>query len=175
MLLQREDYVVRHLDTDGGGEVWKVEVGRFSPLDFDGDAHHQSNAHPSAHIDDVMEDSVVAGGRRRGAAAAAAAIGTKNKHRSDLPPILGGARKKFSSHKDEPDFESDRFNYRDSFNHEHTNFRAFPSIAFGEVRFAADQFSACTLFDRVLIARLLFISLHGFISALYALRMEQVF
>lgn len=165
MLLQREDYVVRHLDTDGGGEVWKVEVGRFSALDFDGDAHHQSGDHAGTRIDDAMEDSVVAGGRRRGAAATAAAIGMKHKNRSDLPPILGGARKKFSSHKEEPEFDS-HFNYHDSFNHEHPNFREFPSISFGEVRFAA---------GRVLIARLLCISLRVFISSMYAIRMEKVY
>ncbi|KAL3795640.1 hypothetical protein HJC23_002047 [Cyclotella cryptica] len=132
VLLQREDYVVRHLDTDGGGEVWKVEVGRFSALDFDVDSHHQSNSHSGSHTDDTTEDSVVVGGRRRGAAATAAAIGMKDKHRSDLPPILSGPRKKFSSHKDDPEFESEHLNYHDTFNHEHSNFRAFPSIAFGE-------------------------------------------
>lgn len=124
VLLQREDYAVRHLDTDGGDEVWKVELGRFSALDFDIDAHRHN------HDEDEMDDPVVVGGRGRGAAAAAAA--TKEKQKAKMPPILGGGSKhKFGSFKDEPDFEDNEFEFK----YEHSNFRAFPSIAFGEVRF----------------------------------------
>jgi hypothetical protein len=132
VLLQREDYAVRHFDADGGEEVWKVEVGRFSALDFDADAH-QSSA--DRDQDEMTEDPVVIGGRRRGAAATAASIG-KDKQRSDFSPILGGGngRNKFGSFRHEPEFESDDFNYHDTFNYEQSNFRAFPSVAFGEVR-----------------------------------------
>jgi len=34
VLLQREDYVVRHVTAGGGDEVWNVTVGQFSALDF---------------------------------------------------------------------------------------------------------------------------------------------
>ena len=37
VLLQREDYAVRHLDADVGQEVWKLKLGQFSPLGFDVD------------------------------------------------------------------------------------------------------------------------------------------
>jgi outer membrane protein assembly factor BamB len=37
VLLQREDYAVRHLDADRGHEVWKIKLGQFSPLGFDVD------------------------------------------------------------------------------------------------------------------------------------------
>ena len=125
VLLQREDFAVRHLDAEGGGEVWKVELGKFSALDFDVDAHRRSEEE-----EDVGEDPVVVGGRGRGAAAAAARAGVKEKQRGKMPPILGGRRKKFgSSFQEDAEFESDEF----EFNYEYSNSRAFPSIAFGEV------------------------------------------
>ncbi len=37
VLLQREDYAIRHLDADAGQEVWKLKLGQFSPLGFDVD------------------------------------------------------------------------------------------------------------------------------------------
>ena len=37
VLLQREDYAVRHLDADIGRERWKLKLGQFSPLGFDVD------------------------------------------------------------------------------------------------------------------------------------------
>ena len=122
VLLQREDYAVKHLDTDGGDEVWKVELGRYSALDFDINAHPQ-NKH--SVDDDIMEDPIVVGGRGR----AATAAGVTEKQRTNLPPILGGGRKKLGSFRDESEFENHEF----EFNYEHTNFRAFPSVAFGEV------------------------------------------
>lgn len=35
LLLQREDFIVRHISTVTGQEVWNVTLGRFSALDFD--------------------------------------------------------------------------------------------------------------------------------------------
>jgi hypothetical protein len=140
VLLQREDYAVRQLDTDSGDEVWKVELGRFSALDFDIDAHRQNNH--DMNDDDATDDPIVGGGRGRGAAAAAASS-LKDKQKSNMPPILGGGKKKFGSYRDEPEFKSDGF----EFNYEHSNFRAFPSIAFGEV-------SVLFIHDTVLTFRL---------------------
>ena len=135
VLLQREDYAVRHLDTDGGIDVWKVELGRFSALDFDLDSGSQNGQQEtSRHTEDnAMFDSDSAagvGGRRRGAAAAAASLNDKKK--SSVPPILG--RKKTSLHDFESDFSDERHkeNVFDDFDHDHS-FRGFPSIAFGEV------------------------------------------
>lgn len=125
VLLQREDYAARHLDTDGGDEVWKVELGRFSALDFDIDAHQQN-------MDEDNDDPIVVGGTGRGAAAAAATKDIKDKQRAKIPPILAGRSKKFGSVRDDSaEFESDDF----AFNYEQSSmYRSFPSIAFGEVR-----------------------------------------
>mmetsp|Transcript_43045 Transcript_43045/g.90424 ORF Transcript_43045/g.90424 Transcript_43045/m.90424 type:complete len:1541 (-) Transcript_43045:49-4671(-) len=148
VLLQREDYAVRHLDTDGGEEVWKVELGRFSALDFDVDAassHRGGSAHDGSTGDDDDGDGLGgktphAGGSPRGAAAAAASVGSKKDKKKGVPPLLGG-RKKTSLH----DFDSYGFgNDRQSddwkesmFDHteddfDHDLFRGFPSVAFGE-------------------------------------------
>ena len=148
VLLQREDYAVRHLDTDGGEEVWKVELGRFSALDFDvsdsssRDDSHDNSSHDTA--EDMFENEsppVGFGGRRRGAAATAATVNTKDKKKSAVPPILGG-RKRTSMHDFESDFRedigSDVPSNENLFGHheddfDHSSFRGFPSIAFGEV------------------------------------------
>ena len=144
VLLQREDYAVRHLDAEGGGEVWKVELGKFSALDFDVDAHRRRGEEEEDEDDIVGEDTVVRGGSRgRGAAAAAARAGGKEKQRGKMPPILGGGggRKKFgSSFQDDAEFESDEF----EFTYEYSNSRAFPSIAFGEVS-CIDCFDVCAI------------------------------
>lgn len=165
VLLQREDYAVRHLETDGGEEVWKVELGRFSALDFDVDSDNQDNSSSGASSNDEdifsSEPPPVTGGKRRGAAATAAAVNSNDK-KSSVPPILGvGGRKKSSLH----DFESDNrderhtsdnrkehlFHHEDSFEHDHHTFRGFPSIAFGEVSLSHLLTSiVCTCF-RVLI------------------------
>mmetsp|Transcript_22623 Transcript_22623/g.26227 ORF Transcript_22623/g.26227 Transcript_22623/m.26227 type:complete len:1631 (-) Transcript_22623:17-4909(-) len=34
VLLQREDYSIRHVDMDSGSELWNVKLGKFSALDF---------------------------------------------------------------------------------------------------------------------------------------------
>ncbi|KAL9181430.1 hypothetical protein ACHAXT_010235 [Thalassiosira profunda] len=143
VLLQREDYAVRQLDTEGGEQVMKVELGKFSALDFDvdvssGDA--SSSGHPSNDDDDVSggegSDHFV-GGRRRGAAAEAA---SKEKRKSGVPPILG-RRKKASLHDFDSDFEHDgegtasegSFGHdHDDFEHDPSQFRVFPSIALSE-------------------------------------------
>mmetsp|Transcript_40719 Transcript_40719/g.73428 ORF Transcript_40719/g.73428 Transcript_40719/m.73428 type:complete len:1560 (-) Transcript_40719:951-5630(-) len=156
VLLQREDFSVRNLDTDGGDEVWKVEVGRFSALDFDVDAGNnrgsggRSSGGPmggqdtSSSDDDILGGDAAAGGdhvvggRRRGAAAAAASVGSKDKKKG-VPPILGG-RKKTSLHDFDSGFEGDRHGRKESlfehneddFEHDQSLFRGFPSIAFGE-------------------------------------------
>ena len=147
VLLQREDYAVRHLDTDGGEEVWKVELGRFSALDFDV-ADSSSRDDRDTSSDDTAEDMfenesppVGVGGRRRGAAATAASVNTKDKKKSTVPPILGG-RKRTSMHDFESDFREDigsdlppdenLFGHRED-EFDHSSFRGFPSIAFGEV------------------------------------------
>jgi len=147
VLLQREDYAVRHLDTDGGEEVWKVELGRFSALDFDV-ADSSSRDDRDTSSDDTAEDMFEnespppgVGGRRRGAAATAATVNTKDKKKSTVPPILGG-RKRTSMHDFESDFREDIGSnvppnenlfghHEDEF--DHSSFRGFPSIAFGEV------------------------------------------
>jgi len=147
VLLQREDYAVRHLDTDGGEEVWKVELGRFSALDFDV-ADSSSRDDRDTSSDDTAEDMfenesppVGVGGRRRGAAATAATVNTKDKKKSTVPPILSG-RKRTSMHDFESDFKEDIGSdvppnenlfghHEDEF--DHSSFRGFPSIAFGEV------------------------------------------
>mmetsp|Transcript_4749 Transcript_4749/g.10776 ORF Transcript_4749/g.10776 Transcript_4749/m.10776 type:complete len:1553 (+) Transcript_4749:165-4823(+) len=156
VLLQREDYAVRHLDTDGGDEVWKVELGRFSALDFDvgansrsGNSGGRSSAGQETSSDDDMfgggetaagGDHVV-GGRRRGAAAAAATAASKDKKKPSVPPILGG-RKKTSLHDFDSGYGGDHQHTggrkeslfdKDEFDHDHSaHFRGFPSIAFGE-------------------------------------------
>ena len=156
VLLQREDFSVRNLDTDGGDEVWKVEVGRFSALDFDVDAGNNRGGggrssggqDTSSSDDDILGGDAAAGGdhvvggRRRGAAAAAASVGSKDKKKG-VPPILGG-RKKTSLHDFDSGFEGDRHpgggrkeslfeHNEDDFEHDQSLFRGFPSIAFGEV------------------------------------------
>ena len=132
VLLQREDYAVRHLDTDGGNDVWKVELGRFSALDFDLDSGSQSGQQEtsSAKDDTMFDGGPAAGVGSRRAAAAAASVNDKKK--SSVPPILG--RKKTSLHDFESDFSDERHkeNVFDDFDHDHS-FRGFPSIAFGEV------------------------------------------
>jgi len=147
VLLQREDYAVRHLDTDGGEEVWKVELGRFSALDFDvADSSSRDDRDTSSDdtADDMFENESPppgVGGRRRGAAATAATVNTKDKKKSTVPPILGG-RKRTSMHDFESDFREDIGSdvppnenlfghHEDEF--DHSSFRGFPSIAFGEV------------------------------------------
>lgn len=134
VLLQREDYVVRHLDTAGGEEVWKVELGKFSALDFDVDAHRSHEGEE----DHYAADNVV-GGRRRGAAATAATT-PRDKKRSTLPPILG-ERKGHNSFRDDhsffgkdTEFGENEFQQQhgDDFDHDHSSLRGFPSVAFGE-------------------------------------------
>ncbi|KAL7554385.1 hypothetical protein ACHAWF_017830 [Thalassiosira exigua] len=157
VLLQREDYAVRHLNTEGGEEVWKVELGRFSALDFDVDAAGggrsgggatppgRRGAGPDAHEDDDVlgGDAMAAGGdhvvggRRRGAAAVAAS----EKKKGGVPPILGG-RRKGSLHDFDSVFGDDAHggggkdclfgHHEDDFVHDHSHFRGFPSVAFGE-------------------------------------------
>lgn len=144
VLLQREDYAVRQLDTEGGEQVMKVELGKFSALDFDvdvssGDA--SSSGHPSNDDDDVNvgegSDHFV-GGRRRGAAAEAA---SKEKRKSGVPPILG-RRNKATLHDFDSDFghdgegtagEGSLVHDHDDFEHDPSQFRVFPSIALSEV------------------------------------------
>ena len=149
VLLQREDYAVRHLDTDGGEEVWKVELGRFSALDFDvADSSSRGDSRDTSSDDNADDDMFENesppfgfGGRRRGAAATAATVNAKDKKKSTVPPILGG-RKKTSMHDFESDFREDIGSdvppnenlfghHEDEF--DHSSFRGFPSIAFGEV------------------------------------------
>lgn len=133
VLLQREDYAVRHLNTDGGGEVWKVELGRFSALDFDVDAHDRggNRATEEEEYDDLdeREDAHVVGGSRRGSAAAAANLNRKNKKTS---PILGGTRKHGALHEHKEHLHESKMFHEDDFN-DHSHFRGFPSVAFGEV------------------------------------------
>lgn len=88
MLLQRDDYAVRYLELDEGGQVCTVEVRRFSALNIDVDAYHQGNCNVGTHIVDMIEESVVVGGIRRGAAATTAAMGRKSNHRSDFVLFL---------------------------------------------------------------------------------------
>ena len=135
---------MRHLDTDGGEEVWKVELGRFSALDFDVDASSRSSSDQSASgpesnsYEDVSEQGDrVAGGRRRGAAAAAASVGSKEK-KQGVTSILGGRKTPFNF---DSGFGDNRHSARGSqeslVEHEedfdHARFRGFPSVAFGEV------------------------------------------
>lgn len=150
-MLQREDYSVRNLETDGGDEVWKVELGRFSALDFDVDSKSRRGSSRSGGgqgmngrddddtWDEPDEDSIhVVGGRRRGAAATAASVDSKEKKSgAGVPPILGDKKNSGFRHdhqhtgggRKEGLFEHDE----DDFDHDHSHFRGFPSIAFGEV------------------------------------------
>ena len=134
VLLQREDYAVRHLNTDGGGEVWKVELGRFSALDFVG-AHDRGGGseEENENMNERDEDHVV-GGSRRGAAAAAAAANLSRKDKK-TSPILGGTRKQGTFHEHNEHHHGGNFFQEDVFD-DHSHFRGFPSVAFGEVSFA---------------------------------------
>jgi len=144
VLLQREDFAVRHLNTDGGEEVWKVELGRFSALDFDvdtisrgGSGRNAGGREANGDDDDLEQVDPIVGGRRRGAAAAAASVVSKDKKKG-VPPILGGRKKTsfdfdsgFEGNRDYAgDSEESLFEHEDDF--DHTHFRAFPSVAFGE-------------------------------------------
>lgn len=132
VLLQREDYAVRHLNTDGGGEVWKVELGRFSALDFDVDAHDRGgNRGTEEEYDDMdeREEDHIVGGSRRGSAAAAANLNRKDKKTS---PILGGTRKHGAFHEHKEHHQESKMFEDDDFD-DHSHFRGFPSVAFGEV------------------------------------------
>mmetsp|Transcript_12715 Transcript_12715/g.27413 ORF Transcript_12715/g.27413 Transcript_12715/m.27413 type:complete len:1617 (+) Transcript_12715:83-4933(+) len=144
VLLQREDFAVRHLNTDGGEEVWKVELGRFSALDFDvdtssrgGGGRNAGGQEASGDDDDLEQVDPIVGGRRRGAAAAAASVVSKDKKKG-VPPILGGRKKTsfdfdsgFEGNRDYAgDSEESLFEHEDDFDHAH--FRGFPSVAFGE-------------------------------------------
>mmetsp|Transcript_30246 Transcript_30246/g.62949 ORF Transcript_30246/g.62949 Transcript_30246/m.62949 type:complete len:1596 (+) Transcript_30246:455-5242(+) len=148
VLLQREDYTVRHLDTSGGGEVWKVELGKFSALDFDVDAHNQGSdyAEEDKFAENFKEDRErrSVNTRRRTAAAEAASLDKKEKKKT-VAPILGGTRKhnsivdesKFSGNNYEQHYNNSRKEtlfHGDDFHFEsdHPQFREFPSIAFGE-------------------------------------------
>ena len=138
VLLQREDYAVRHLNTDGGDEVWKVELGRFSALDFDVDAHSQTVADEM----DGRDEEHVVGSASRGTAATAANISRKDKKTS---PILSGTRKHGVLHDNKDDHRESKMFHEDGFD-EHSHFRGFPSVAFGEVSlfslFHLSQFSS---------------------------------
>lgn len=116
VLLQREDYFVRHTDIDGGKDVWKVDLGMFSAL-------------------------VTPPGRKRGVAAIAASVDSQDRKKGGVPPIL--RRKKSSSLElDDSVFGDSRhagdrkeslFDHReDDVDHDHS-FRGLPSIAFGKV------------------------------------------
>ena len=153
VLLQREDYAVRHLDTDGGEELWKVELGKFSALDFDVDAHHRRNSDESEKNDFMNGEEDGRGHhninkRRRGAAAAAASLDNKDKKRG-VSPLLGPKRT-HSSLRDNDSFFGDTGFFGDDFEqqhdddrkeslfdeddivHDHSQFLGLPSIAFGE-------------------------------------------
>jgi outer membrane protein assembly factor BamB len=143
VLLQREDYAVRHTDTDEGKEVWKVELGMFSAL-----VTPQSGGVQGVNSDDDVfagERSTggvhVGSGRKRGVAAMAASLDSEDKKRSGVSPILG--RKKTSLLElDDAVFGDSRHaggrkeslfdNRDDDDNHDHS-FRGLPSIAFGKV------------------------------------------
>eukprot|EP00577_Skeletonema_sp_RCC1716_P003726 CAMPEP_0113376890 /NCGR_PEP_ID=MMETSP0013_2-20120614/2867_1 /TAXON_ID=2843 ORGANISM="Skeletonema costatum, Strain 1716" /NCGR_SAMPLE_ID=MMETSP0013_2 /ASSEMBLY_ACC=CAM_ASM_000158 /LENGTH=1455 /DNA_ID=CAMNT_0000258995 /DNA_START=108 /DNA_END=4475 /DNA_ORIENTATION=+ /assembly_acc=CAM_ASM_000158 len=131
VLLQREDYAVRHLNTEGGGEVWKVELGRFSALDFDVDAHDRGGNRGSEEEDemDEREEDRVVGGSRRGTAAAAAA--NLNRKDQKTSPILGGTRKHGALHEHKEHHHGSKMFDEDDFD-DHSHFRGFPSVAFGE-------------------------------------------
>jgi len=173
VLLQREDYAVKHLDTDGGGEVWKVELGQFSALDFDLDVNSRGSSGRSSASHETSSDhddtffgsgdpsggEHIVGGRRRGAAAAAASVDSNDKKKkSSMPPILG--RKKTSLHDFDTGFgydqhtggKKDKTFDEDEFDHDHSaQFRGFPSIAFGEdgtSLMAADGISGELLWKR---------------------------
>ena len=118
VLLQREDFALRQLDTEGGDEEWKVKLGKFSALDFD--------------IESSTDSASAAGSKSRGAAAAAA---TQEKKKANVPPILAG-REKASYHGQHaaPGEKENLFEHDDEDEfRDHTHFRAFPSISFGEV------------------------------------------
>ena len=142
VLLQREDYAVRHLNTDGGGEVWKVELGRFSALDFDVDAHERGGNRGTEEEEDEMyerEEDHVVGGSRRGTAAAAAAANLNGKEKK-TSPILGGTRKHGALHEQKEHRPESKMFHEDDFD-DHSHFRGFPSVAFGEVRLSLLSFS----------------------------------
>jgi hypothetical protein len=123
VLLQREDYVVRHTDTDQGKEVWKVELGIFSPLV----TPQSGRVEDTGNDDDLFAaersaGSVQVGGKRkRGVAAMAASADSQDKKKSSVHPILGK--------KKTPLLELDDSAIRDR---QHTGGR-LPTIAFGKV------------------------------------------
>jgi hypothetical protein len=134
VLLQREDYVVRESDIDGGEEVFKVELGKFSALDFDVDAHDRGSEEEN-EMNEREEDHVV-GGSRRGTAAAAAAANLSRKDKK-TSPILGGTRKHGALHEHKGHHHGGKMFQEDDFDDfdDHPHFRGFPSVALGEVSF----------------------------------------
>ena len=156
VLLQREDYVVKHTDAEDGSEVWKIELGMFMPLDFGGgldndgnqpqQKHQQQQGGPSSssksNDDDIFTNSdrtsggVVGGsGRKRGIAAIAASVEEKKKSSSSsgVPSILGSKRDSLragSGNNKERLFDDNEED--DDLDHDHSN-RDLPSISFGKV------------------------------------------
>jgi hypothetical protein len=150
VLLQREDYVVKHTDGEDGTEVWKIELGMFMPLDFGGldnddnrSQNQQQQGGPSkSNDDDIFTNSdrtssgVVGGsGRKRGIAAIAASVEEKKKSSSSsgVPSILGIKRDSLragSGNNKERLFDDNEED--DDLDHDHSN-RDLPSISFGKV------------------------------------------
>jgi hypothetical protein len=150
VLLQREDYVVKHTDAEDGSEVWKIELGMFMPLDFgglDNDGNQPQNQQQQggplkSNDDDIFTNSdrtssgVVGGsGRKRGIAAIAASVEEKKKSSSSsgVPSILGSKRDSLragSGINKEPSFDDNEED--DDLDHDHSN-RGLPSISFGKV------------------------------------------
>ena len=137
VLLQREDYVVRHMDTDQGKEIWKVELGIFSPsvTPQSGGVKDTGNDDDLLATERSARGVQVGGKRKRGAAAMAAFADSQDKKKSRVQPILGK--------KKTPLLEFDDSAIRDS---QQTRGR-LPPIAFGKVSvlsYLDGMFSAIT-------------------------------
>jgi hypothetical protein len=143
VLLQREDYFVRHTDTDGGKDVWKVDLGMFSALVTPprGGVQETNSDENVVSGERSTGGMHVGGGRKRGVAAIAASVDSQDRKKGGVPPIL--RRKKSSSLElDDSVFGDSRhagdrkeslFDHReDDVDHDHS-FRGLPSIAFGKV------------------------------------------
>jgi len=147
VLLQREDYAVRNLDTDDGRDLWKLELGKFSALDFDVDAHNRGRNRDRDEENEMKEreeDSAV-GVPRRGTAAGAASANLSRKDEK-TSPVLGGTRKHGALHEHKEHHHGGKMFQEDDFD-DHSHSRGLPSIAFGEVSFVLFLFSSLFMFS----------------------------